>query len=180
MTGVQTCALPISYKITLSTSIQPSDDNVILYVPLCTGAGASTNPANVLSDLGARSGAIGNFTSLNGSKVTIVANGSGHVARLPEASFGKSVPVNVARSLSSGHLNLSQPAGSCASAGTALTHRANTMHRSFTARLFSSKPATTFRDHALIDRDHDVGGFDNCYRCTAGLKSELFDGFIGD
>src|SRR4029077_16370087 len=121
-----------------TTSIQPSDDNVILNVPLCTGAGASTNPANVLSDLAARSGATGNFISLNGSSVTIVANGSAHGARRPEASFGKSVPVNVARSLSSGHLNLSQPAGSCASAGTALTHRANTMHRSFTARLFSS------------------------------------------
>src|SRR5215472_9251783 len=74
------------------------------------------NPANALFDFGARSGATGSFTSVNGSSVTVVANGSGQPTRLPDASFGKSVPVRVARSLSSGHLNLSQPAGSCASA----------------------------------------------------------------
>jgi hypothetical protein len=32
--------------------------------------------------------------------------------RLPDATLGRSVPVSVARSLSSGHLNLSQPDGS--------------------------------------------------------------------
>ena len=86
-------AIDLSRSAFCTTSIQPSDDSVILYAPLCTGAGASINPANVLFDFGVRSGVTGNFTSLKGSSVTIVANGSGHVARLPEVNFGKSVPV---------------------------------------------------------------------------------------
>src|SRR5262249_48514872 len=122
-------AIDLSRSPFCATSIQPSDDNVILYVPFCAGAEASINPANVLFDFGARSGAIGSFTSADGSSVTVVANGSGHRTRLPEASFGRSLPVSVARSLSSGHLNLSQPAGSSAKAVVALTHRASIARR---------------------------------------------------
>jgi hypothetical protein len=109
----------------------------------------------------------GSFTSPNGFSVTIVANGSGHVARLPEASFGKSVPVSVARSLSSGHLNLSHPTGSCAKAGAALTPSADKTNIGFTGRSFwsrmilSENRVALFGDHALIDCDHDIGCFDD-------------------
>ena len=44
----------------------------------------------------------------------------------------------------------------------------------------SRRRETTFRDHALLDRDHHIGGFDDRGRRIAGLKSELFGGFIGD
>jgi hypothetical protein len=37
------------------------------------------NPANVVFDFGARSGATGSLASASGRSVTIVANGSGHV-----------------------------------------------------------------------------------------------------
>jgi len=98
-------------------------------VPRRAGAATSIDPAKLLFDFGARSGATGSLASANGVSVTSVANGSGKVARPPEGSFGKSVPVSVARSLSSGYLNLSQPDGSCASADTALTDRVNITRR---------------------------------------------------
>jgi hypothetical protein len=87
------------------------------------------NPAKLLFDFGARSGGSESLASASGSSVTVVANGSGQLTRLPEVSFGKSVPVSVARSFSSGHLNLSQPAGSCANVGAALTHKASITRR---------------------------------------------------
>src|SRR5262249_11877093 len=71
-------AIDLSRSPFCTTSIQPSDDNVILYVPLCAGADTSINPAKVSLDFGARSGVIGSFTSPNGSSVTVVANGRGH------------------------------------------------------------------------------------------------------
>ena len=80
------------------------------------------NPAKLLFVFGARSGASASLASAKGVSVTIVANGSGQLARPLEASFGKSVPVSVARSLSSGHLNLSQPTRSSANAGAMLAN----------------------------------------------------------
>ena len=49
-------AMDLSRLSPWTTSIQPSDDKVILYVLLYAGAGASINPANVVFDFGARSG----------------------------------------------------------------------------------------------------------------------------
>src|SRR5271170_446080 len=83
-------------------------------------------PAKDAGCFGARSGGIGNLASANGTSVTVVAKGKGHAARVPDASFGKSVPLSVARSLSSGHLNLSQPTGSWARAGMTIDKKRTT------------------------------------------------------
>src|SRR5579862_5385479 len=115
-----------------ATSIQPSADKVILQPPDCGGAFASKKPAKLSGDFGARSGGAGSFASANGTSATIVPKGIGNVTLAPEAIFGRSVPLSVARSLSSGHLNLSQPTGSCANAGTATIQAARAMNAVFT------------------------------------------------
>jgi len=165
-------AMDLSRLSPWTTSIQPSDDKVILYVLLYAGAGASINPANVVFDFGTRSGPTGSFTSPNGFSVTIIANGSGHVARLPEASFGKSVPVSVARSLSSGHLNLSHPTGSCAKAGAALTPSANKTNIGFTGRILVAhdliRPA--FARRSIERKPYTLPGL----RAGAGNRVLLF------
>src|SRR5579862_8330914 len=71
-------------------------------------------PANVSTDFGARSGSVGSLALSKDTRATLVAHGIGQVTRSPDVTFGKSVQLSVARSLSSGHLNLSQPTGSCA------------------------------------------------------------------
>jgi hypothetical protein len=75
---------------------------------------------------------MGSLASANGTSATVVASGKGHAKRSPDPTFGRSVPFSVARSLSSGHLNLSQPTGSCANAGTAIAQAAMTMNAVFT------------------------------------------------
>src|SRR5579864_1285083 len=98
----------------------------------------SRKPAKLSGDFGARSGGTGNLASANGTSPTIVANGIGNVTRAPDVSFGRSVPLSVARSLSSGHLNLSQPTGSAPNAGAAIAQAARTMNAVLTAQSRSS------------------------------------------
>src|ERR1700733_2262466 len=125
------------------------------------------NPANESGDFGARSGAVGSLASANGTSATVVAKGILNATRSPDATFGKSEPVSVARSLSSGHLNLSQPTGSWASAGAAIAQAMRTVIANLMARV-------------LIDRDHDVGRLDDGDGGAAHLEAELVDRFIGD
>jgi hypothetical protein len=73
----------------------------------------------------------------------VVAQGIGHATRSPDMTFGKSVPLSVARSLSSGHLNLSQPTGSCAKPGRAITQATRTMIAGLTTMPYSTAIMTS-------------------------------------
>jgi hypothetical protein len=92
-----------------TTSIHDSEDSVILYVAALGGVATWTNPAKDAGDFGAGSGGKGNLASAKVFRPIAAANGIGQGMRSPELTLGKSVPLSVARSLSSGHLNLSQP-----------------------------------------------------------------------
>src|ERR1700722_4333402 len=97
-------------------------------------------PANGPADFGALSGGVGSLASSKGTRATLVAHGIGHVTRSPDAILGKSVPLSVARSLSSGHLNLSQPTGSCARQGPAIAQATSPIMTDFTLLFLLSRP----------------------------------------
>jgi len=137
---------------------------------VCAGLRRATTwmkPANVSGDFGARSGATGSLASANGTSARVVAQGMGHATRSADMSFGRSVPLSVARSLSSGHLNLSQPTGSNAKAGPVNTQATRTMVADLTTMPYST-------------RDHDIGRFDDGYCRGTNLKSEIIHRFVGD
>src|SRR5271154_7127132 len=112
-------------------------------MPAFGGAGTSTKPAKLSGDFGARSGAIGSLASANGFNDTTTETGSVGFRLVPDATAGVS-PVSMTFSLSSGHLNLSQPTGSCARQGVA-TAKATTaaMNADFTAASYSTAIMTS-------------------------------------
>src|SRR5271154_1051954 len=101
-------------------------------MPAFGGAGTSTKPAKLSGDFGARSGAIGSLASANGFNDTTTETGSVGFRIGPEATAGVS-PISMARSWSSGHLNLSQPTGSCAKHGVATARATRARNKDFTA-----------------------------------------------
>src|SRR5271154_706101 len=95
-------------------------------MPAAGGAASWMKPAKLSDDFGARSGAIGSLASANGARATTTETGSACATLVPDATVGVS-PMSMARSLSSGHLNLSQPTGSWANAGPAIAQAARAM-----------------------------------------------------
>src|SRR5215472_581089 len=99
------------------TSTHARADSVTRYVPGLGTAGALINPAKLPAVFGGRDGKTGSFASAYGMSATVTAVASDCGIWVPEAicdGLARS-----ARSLSMGHLNLSQPTGSCANAGVA-------------------------------------------------------------
>src|SRR5215469_6631102 len=133
---------------------------------------------------------MGSLASTSGTSATMVAKGSGHFTSVPDTTLGRSVPVRVARSLSSGHLNLSQPTGSCANAGaaanTAVARRKNVLMKSALLTDIAQhgsdvrlvpEPDITER---LVHSHHDAGRLDDGVSRFALFELEIVHRLIGD